>query len=131
MALRSGRVGVTGFVTDDELTERYRAARVVVAPMRFGGGVKGKVIEAMWHGVPCITTAAGVQGMTEVSGWMPVADDADAMAALIARFLQDDAAWRETSARGQAFVRDRYTGDAQWRAFQPELGARTHTERPA
>jgi glycosyltransferase involved in cell wall biosynthesis len=122
MALRDGRVGVTGFVSDEELAERYGAARAVVAPMRFGGGVKGKVIEAMWYGVPCITTAAGVQGMADVRAWMPVADDADAMAASIARYLEDDSTWREVSAKGQAFVRDRYTADAQWRAFASELG---------
>lgn len=131
MALRSKRVGVTGFVTDDELAERYRAARLVVAPMRFGGGVKGKVIEAMWHGVPCVTTASGVQGLADVRSWMPVAEDAEAMAALIVRYLEDDSAWRTTSAQGQAFVRDRYTGDAQWRAFAPELGARAQKERSA
>lgn len=127
MALRSERVGVTGFVSDEELTDRYRAARVVVAPMRFGGGVKGKVIEAMWHGVPCVTTTTGVQGMADVHAWMPVADDAAGMADLIVHYLDDDTAWREVSARGQAFVRDHYTADAQWRAFAPELGGLAKT----
>lgn len=131
MALRGDHVDITGFVTDDELAGRYRAARAVVAPMRFGGGVKGKVVEALWHGVPCITTPAGVQGLADVRGWMPVADDADAMAALIVGYLEDDAAWRETSARGRAFVRDRYTADAQWRALEPELGVRVSSEQSA
>lgn len=129
MALRSERVGVTGFVSDEELADCYRAARAVVAPMRFGGGVKGKVIEAMWHGVPCVTTTAGVQGMAAVRAWMPVADDAEAMAGLIARFLDDNAAWRETSAHGQAFVHDCYTAEAQWRAFEPELRAQAKKEQ--
>lgn len=129
MALRNARVGVTGFVSDEELAARYRAARAVVAPTRFGGGVKGKVIEAMWHGVPCVTTSSGAQGMADARAWMPVADDAAAMAGLIVRFLEDDAVWRETSAHGQAFVRDRYTAEAQWLAFVPELGAQARTER--
>ena len=131
MALRDERVGVTGFVSDDELMERYLKARLAVAPMRFGGGVKGKVIEAMWHGVPCLTTSSGVQGMAEVRAWMPVADDAEAMAALILRYLDDDSLWRAASAHGQVFVLDHYTAEAQWRAFQTELGVRAKSEQPA
>lgn len=121
-ALRGEHVDITGFVSDEELAERYGRARLVVAPMRFGGGVKGKVIEAMWHGVPCVTTSTGVQGMADARAWMPVADAAPAMAALVLRYLGDDAAWREASARGQAFVHEHYTEAAQWNAFVPELG---------
>ncbi|WP_176212403.1 glycosyltransferase [Metallibacterium scheffleri] len=62
-ALQDERVEVTGFVTDAELAQRYAHARVAVAPLRFGGGIKGKVIEAMRHGVPCVTTSAGAQGL--------------------------------------------------------------------
>jgi GT2 family glycosyltransferase len=124
LALRSDRVCVTGFVTDEELAQRYRAARLVVAPMRFGGGVKGKVIEAMWHGVPCVTTTTGVQGMAEVRTWMPLADEPAAMAALILRYLDDDAAWRGVSGKGQDFVRTHYTEAAQWAALCAALGER-------
>jgi len=129
IALRGERVGVTGFISDAELEERYRTARVVIAPMRFGGGVKGKVIEAMWHGVPCVTTTTGVQGMNGVRAWMPVADDPEAMTALILRYLDSGTAWRETSAQGRAFVRSHYTAAAQWSAFVPELVAPAKRER--
>lgn len=122
IALRGEKVGVTGFIGDEELQERYGSARVVVAPMRFGGGVKGKVIEAMWHGVPCVTTSAGVQGMADARAWMPVSDDANEMASTILRLLENDTAWRQVSANGQAYVGERYTAAAQWSALAPELG---------
>ncbi len=129
MALRSERVRVAGFVSDAELKECYRTARVVIAPMRFGGGVKGKVIEAMWHGVPCVTTATGVQGMDDARAWMPVANDPEALAELVLSYLDSGTAWRETSLRGQAFVRSHYTAAAQWSAFVPELSVLTERER--
>lgn len=122
MALRSADVEVTGFVSDEELAARYAQARIVAAPLRFGGGVKGKVVEALWHGVPCVTTSAGVQGLATARDALGVADAAEAFAALVCRYLEDDALWRESSRRGQAFVREHYTEAAQWRAFAAELG---------
>ncbi|TAN03670.1 MAG: glycosyltransferase [Rhodanobacteraceae bacterium] len=121
VALRGERVEVAGFVSDDELFARYASARVVTAPLRFGGGVKGKVVEAMWHGVPCVTSSAGVQGLAAARDALGVADDAAAFAGLVCRYLEDDTAWRESSALGQAFVRAHYTEEAQWQAFASEL----------
>lgn len=129
MALRGDGVAVTGFVSDEELAARYAKARVVAAPLRFGGGVKGKVVEAMWHGVPCVTTSAGVQGLAAARDALGVADDPEGFAALVCTYLEDDAVWRESSARGQAFVRAHYTEGAQWNAFASELGAQAQSER--
>ncbi|MFN8443093.1 MAG: glycosyltransferase [Caldilineaceae bacterium] len=45
-ALQSDEVAVVGKVSDEQLARLYQQARVVIAPLRFGAGVKGKVIEA-------------------------------------------------------------------------------------
>lgn len=129
MALCGSGVDVTGFVTDEELATRYARARLVAAPLRFGGGVKGKVVEAMWHGVPCVTTEAGVQGLAEARAWLGVADDPDAFAQWVLRYLADDTLWRGSSGSGQAFVREHYTAAAQWRVFAEELGEPANAER--
>lgn len=125
MALRGQGVEVTGFVSDEELAARYAKARVVTAPLRFGGGIKGKVVEAMWHGVPCVTTSAGVQGLAAARDALGVADDPAVFSALVCKYLEDDAAWRDSAARGQDFVRDYYTEAAQWQAFADELAGVT------
>jgi GT2 family glycosyltransferase/glycosyltransferase involved in cell wall biosynthesis len=125
LALRGEGIEVTGFVSDEELAARYARARVVAAPLRFGGGVKGKVVEAMWHGAPCVTSSAGVQGLSAARDALGVADEPEAFAALVCRFLDDDAAWRASSARGQAFVAAHYTEDAQWQALAGELAGVT------
>jgi GT2 family glycosyltransferase len=122
-ALQGDGVTVTGYVTDDELAARYRSARVVVAPLRYGAGMKGKVIEAMRFGVPCVTTSAGVQGLPQTSEFLGATDDAAGFAASVLRLLDDDALWRRVSAAGLDFVRLNFTEEAQWRAFAPEVGA--------
>ncbi len=77
MALAGEGVTVTGFVTDEELAARYGRARVVVAPLALmAAGVKGKVIEAMRFGVPCVTTSAGIQGLAQTDDFLAAADAA-------------------------------------------------------
>lgn len=52
---------VTGFV--ESLDPYYQSARVVLAPLRYGSGVKGKICEAISRGVPVLTTAIGNEGL--------------------------------------------------------------------
>jgi GT2 family glycosyltransferase len=124
-ALHGDGITVTGFVTDEELAARYGDARVVVAPLRYGAGIKGKVIEAMRFGVPCVTTSAGVQGLAQTREFLTATDDPVDFARHVLRYLVDDDAWRRASTAGQNFVRVNFTELAQWRAFAPELGAQT------
>ena len=43
---------IKGFVSEEELSELYATCRVVVVPLRYGAGVKGKVVEAIYNGAP-------------------------------------------------------------------------------
>lgn len=52
-----------GFVSEEELSELYRTCRIVVVPLRYGAGVKGKVIEALYNGAPVVTTSIGAEGI--------------------------------------------------------------------
>lgn len=126
-SLRTADIDVTGFVSDEELAQRYGRVRVVVAPLRYGGGMKGKVIEAMRFGVPCVTTSAGVQGLARANDFLPSSDDPDAFADFVLRLLQDDTEWRRISAAAQAFVRINFTEEAQWQAFAQVIGEASHT----
>ncbi|MBW8809702.1 MAG: glycosyltransferase, partial [Lysobacter sp.] len=69
-------------------------ARVAVAPLLHGAGVKGKVVEAMMTGTPVVTTPIGAEGLDLVPGVhaMVCTDPAD-LAAAITRLLVDGQAW--------------------------------------
>jgi GT2 family glycosyltransferase/glycosyltransferase involved in cell wall biosynthesis/SAM-dependent methyltransferase len=121
-SLAGDAVTVTGFVSDEELARRYRAARVAVAPLRYGGGMKGKVIESMLFGLPCVTTAAGAQGLHDAQAFLQVSDDPADMAAKIVTLLKDDALWKEASLMSQAFVRERFSEAALWHIVSRDMG---------
>ena len=59
--MQSSSVTVTGWVK--EISGLYHQARVALAPLRFGAGVKGKIGEALNFGVPVVTTNVGADGM--------------------------------------------------------------------
>jgi len=45
------------------------SAKVLLAPLRFGAGLKGKLLEAMQYGTPSVTTEIGAEGMTKDLLW--------------------------------------------------------------
>jgi glycosyltransferase involved in cell wall biosynthesis/GT2 family glycosyltransferase len=97
------QVEVTGWV---ESTLPYLdAARVSIAPLRYGAGVKGKVGEALSHGLPVVATTIGAEGMGIVNGEHAlVADGPEAFAAAAARLHEDRPLWERLAAAGRAHV---------------------------
>lgn len=114
-------VTVTGHVSDEELARRYATARVAVAPLLYGGGMKGKVVEAIRWGLPCVTTAVGAQGLSEARGFLAVEDEPSSFARSILRLLDDDPTWRDRSAASLVFARQYLSRDTLWRALEPIL----------
>jgi GT2 family glycosyltransferase/ubiquinone/menaquinone biosynthesis C-methylase UbiE/glycosyltransferase involved in cell wall biosynthesis len=102
-------VTVTGYVTDEELAALYASHRVSVVPLRFGAGVKGKVVESLSLGLPLVTTSTGAQGIAGLGSVVPVHDDADAIAEHLALLLTDDEAWIRQSHAQTAFAADRFS----------------------
>lgn len=82
-ALASEKIEIHGFVSDQRLLELYEAADIVVAPLRYGAGVKGKVVEAVARGVPVVTTTIGAQGLDAVRPYLFVGDSAEEFAEAI------------------------------------------------
>jgi O-antigen biosynthesis protein len=125
-ALAGERVTVTGFVSEEELAAYYRRCRVAVAPLRFGAGMKGKVIEAMRFGLPIVTTPIGLQGLNGASGFVPAAEDAGYMAEAVWRLLADDESWRLQSRRQQEFVRAKFSVEALRDVLKADLPLSEH-----
>lgn len=65
-ALPYPQVRILGFVEDIESC--LRTSSVFVAPLRFGGGVKVKVLHAMAEGIPVVATRTGLEGIDGISG---------------------------------------------------------------
>ena len=88
-----------GYVPD--LLPLLEGARVGVAPLRYGAGVKGKVNQSLAHGQPMVATLCAVEGMHLVHGEdVLVADDAEDFAEAVVRLYQDQALWQKLALGG-------------------------------
>jgi len=103
-----GEVTVRGFVTD--LAGALAAATVVAMPLRTGGGLRGKVLEAWAAGKAVVATAVAIEGLQARAGeHCLVAGDATAFAAALVRCLQDRELRRRLGAAGRALVQQQYS----------------------
>ena len=102
-ALEAPDVRVLGHVPD--LEPLLAAWRVFVAPIRYGAGVKGKIGEALSHGLPTVTTSIGAEGMAlSHDRDVLVADTPEGLATAIAAAHEDPACWARLSGNGRAWV---------------------------
>lgn len=73
--LQSDSIIVKGFVSDEELDDFYKKCRLAVVPLRYGAGVKGKVVEAMYKQIPVITNYIGAEGLKNSAEALLIAKD--------------------------------------------------------
>jgi glycosyltransferase involved in cell wall biosynthesis len=111
LALASERVEVVGYVAE---TRPYLdTSYISIAPLRFGAGIKGKIGEAMAHGLPVVTTSVGIDGFGLTPGKnVLVGDSPKAFADAVINLLQDEALYRRIAAGGHRFIRRHYSEEA-------------------
>lgn len=80
LKFQSENINVLGFISDDELSKLYKSTKVVVAPLRFGAGMKGKVVEALYNKCPIVTTSIGAEGINNLNNAITIADDSETFA---------------------------------------------------
>lgn len=93
----------------DNAARVVKKARIVLAPLRFGAGAKGKLIEAMQCGTPSITTAIGAEGMAGNLPWNGTIANKDIeIAAAALALYQDKESWNKAQQNGIKIINERY-----------------------
>jgi len=114
-ALAGDRITVAGAVAST-LPYLHRA-RVSVAPLRYGAGMKGKVGEALAAGLPVVLTSVAAEGMGLVDGeHVLVADTAADFAQCVARLHEDEELWYRLRRAGREHVAAHFGVDRMRRA---------------
>jgi O-antigen biosynthesis protein len=103
LSLASARVDVAGWIEDIEpLLQR---SRLMVAPLRFGAGVKGKITQCLAAGLPVVTTSLGAEGLDiEPGESILISDEPAEIARQVVRAYSDDELWKRLSAAGQSVI---------------------------
>ena len=86
-----------------------REARICLAPLRFGAGIKGKLVEAMQMGTPSITTEVGAESMHGPLPWNGViTDDAQEFCNAAVSLYEDKTSWELMQYNGTQILSQRY-----------------------
>lgn len=123
---RLGRVPgvtVTGRVAD--VRAWLLRARVAVAPMVSGSGIKNKILEACASGCPVVTTPLGAEGLPVGEG-ICVADEPRSFARTVANLLMDESRAQSMGRAAWAMVRERYSWSGVADAFLEVLRDKRH-----
>jgi len=84
-------------------------SRVFLAPLRFGAGIKGKLLEAMQCGTPSVTTTIGAESMSGDLPWNGfIADDVQVFADKAVELYQDKLLWLKAQENGFEIIDKRY-----------------------
>jgi len=82
------------------------ASRVCLAPLRFGAGIKGKLLDAMIMQTPSVTSPIGSEGMHTDKPWPGfVEDDWDKFSEAAVKLYSDEQAWLAAQKHGKAILK--------------------------
>lgn len=94
----------------DDAQQVLCKARILVAPLPFGAGLKGKLVEAMLCGTPSVTTSIGAEGIGCAQEWPGfVSDDEEAMIESVAALYTQAHLWQSKQQRCQALLSKRFS----------------------
>lgn len=102
-----GAAAAPGYVDDPE--EYWAGSRVFVVPLRAGGGMRVKILDAWARGLPVISTTIGAEGIAYREGEdVLIADTPEALAEAVIRVLLDDELALRLSRAGRRTVEECY-----------------------
>ena len=110
-------VTFTGVVSDDELRALHFQHLCLIAPLRFGGGTRRKLVGSMGFGLPVVTTPEGLRGLLVRDGvdgadGVSSRSDANELAAAVHRLTHDSARWDSLSSAAQQAAAGTYGRNA-------------------
>lgn len=118
-ALASPQVDVMGWIED--IQPLLDSSRLMLAPLSYGAGIKGKVTQCLAAGLPVVTTTIGAEGI-EGDHSLLVADDPKQLAEHVVRLYRDDVLWRRLSEGGRAFITARCSAEVASQSIEDFLG---------
>ena len=119
--LASDNIIIDGYLSDVELAELYGKCRLAVVPLRYGAGVKGKVVEAAYYQIPLVTTSIGGEGLDQSIGAFAIADGEKEMADLIGSLYTEYDRLKIMSDAGLSFIKKYFTMEVARRVLQDDL----------
>ncbi len=120
--LNSDNIIIKGYVSDEELNQLYNDVKMVVIPLRYGAGVKGKTIEAIYNLTPIVSTSIGIEGCPEITSIINPKDTADSFADEIVELYSNNQKLEQISRNYEHYIKTYFSTDYGIKAFEKAFG---------
>jgi glycosyltransferase involved in cell wall biosynthesis len=106
----------------EDAKEEISNAKALLAPLRFGAGLKGKLLDAMETGTPSVTTSIGAEGMTYQNKWNGlIADNAEAFIQSAIALYSDKEIWESSQKTGIEIIEHMFSKQDHENEFVVEI----------
>ena len=115
----------TNFLIEGRAENAYEViseARIMLAPLRFGAGIKGKLLEAMQYGTPSMTTSIGAESMHDEFPWNGfIEDNPQEFASKAVQLYKDEKLWNESQKNGFEILEKKFSKDLYESKFTEKI----------
>lgn len=106
----------------DNVETVMQNARVCLAPLQFGAGLKGKFFDAMLCGTPCVTTTTGAEGIAEDEDWNGyIKNQPEPFTKAAVKLYSKEDLWEEAREKGFLILNSRFSRKRFEKAFLQRL----------
>ena len=84
-------------------------ARILLAPLRFGAGLKGKLLESMNYGTPSVTSSIGAEGILTNNLNGLICDDFSTLGDELTKLYNDKTTWEAAQVKGYATIQGKFS----------------------
>lgn len=120
-ALENDNIEVRGFVSDEELADYYAKCKISVVPLRYGAGIKGKVVEALKFGIPVVTTSTGAEGIVDADDILCVEDEPIKLAKRIIELYKNEDELKTMSKKSTNYIRTYFSEAKAWDVIKEDF----------
>ncbi len=120
LAKKHTRIVFTGFIED--LNDYFTQCRVMINPVRFGSGIKVKMLDAMYRGMPTVSSEIGTESLDlQHDVHVSVANTPGEWCEKISRLIHDEALWKTLSEHSRKLAAERYRWEPMLEAHWQEI----------
>ncbi|WP_224482709.1 glycosyltransferase family 4 protein [Robertkochia aurantiaca] len=124
----AGGLKIRGYIP--EASEAFLSHRVLLAPLRFGAGLKGKLLESMYFGIPSVTTSVGSEGIAAANDWSGFTltpGDHNLFVEKAVKLYSEPEDWKRAAIKGEEILEGRFLESGHLNRFLGRLEERRET----
>ncbi len=121
--LKSDFIEIAGYVSNQKLKDYYSSCRIAVIPLRYGAGVKGKLIEALYYQIPSVITSVAAEGVPEINDYSLMTDENLRFCEYIVKLYCDKEQWNKYSQNSKELIYRYFYESAVMKIFEKDFSS--------